>query len=76
MKPYTLDAPGHLFLGSDVATAQAQGPRTFRTAANAIRFAMEQAAPVSLRGAMLVVGAHRYGPSQIRSLHSGLRRLA
>ncbi|MDC9823307.1 hypothetical protein PRN20_06155 [Devosia sp. ZB163] len=69
---HSFAAPGKLFLGSDVDTALAQGPRTFRTAANAIRFAMEHAAPVSLRGAMLIVGKRSYGPDQIRSLHRAL----
>jgi hypothetical protein len=35
-----LNAPGELFLGSDVATALAQGSRHFRSAAKAIRFAL------------------------------------
>lgn len=67
-----LDAPGDLFLGSDVESAQAQGPRRFRTAANAIRFAMEHAAPVSLRGATLNVRGITLSATQIRSLHRTL----
>lgn len=67
-----LNGPGQLFLGSDNATALAQGPRQFRSAVNAIRFAVEQAAPVSLRGARLKVGHHTLGPGQIRRLHSRL----
>jgi hypothetical protein len=66
------DAPGDLFLGSDNATARALGPRRFHTVAKAIRFAMEHAAPVSLRGAMLQVGRIQYGPRQIRALHRQL----
>jgi hypothetical protein len=70
-----LNAPGDLFLGSDTATASAQGARHFRSAAKAIRFAMEQAAPVSLRGASLQIGAHTLGPGHIRMLHGRLARL-
>ena len=64
-----LTAPGELFLGSDTATAVAQGARHFGSAAKAIRFAMEQAAPVSLHGAMLRVDGHTLGARQIRRLH-------
>ena len=67
-----LNAPGELFLGSDSATALAQGPRHFRSAAGAVRFAMEHAAPVSLHGAMLKVGDRTLGPSHIRRLHRSL----
>lgn len=67
-----LNAPGELFLGRDTATAFALGPRQFRTAAKAVRFAIEQAAPVSLHGAMLRIGAQTLGPRQIRRLHRHL----
>lgn len=67
-----LNAPGELFLGSDIVTALAQGPRHFHSAITAVRFAMEQAAPVSLHGAMLKVSGHMFGPSQIKRLHAGL----
>ena len=72
MNTSILNAPGALFLGSDSATAIAQGPRHFRSAANAVRFAIEQAAPVSLHGAMLRIGDRTLGPKQIRRLHRGL----
>src|SRR5690606_12429328 len=49
-------ARAELYLGSDWHTAAAQGARSFATAAHAIRFALEEAAPVSLRGAKLLVG--------------------
>jgi len=49
-------ARAELYLGSDRHTAIAQGARTFATVAQAIRFAFEEAAPVSLHGAMLKVG--------------------
>ena len=65
-------APGDLFLGSDAATALSQGARRFSSVAKAVRFAMEQAAPVSLKGAMLKVGEDTLGPHQIRRLHQQL----
>lgn len=68
-----IDAPGDLFLGSDHASALAQGPRRFSTVAKAVRFAIEHAAPVSLRGAMLLVGDRRLGATQIKSLHRDLK---
>lgn len=62
-------APAELYLGSDRDTALAQGPRSFRTAAKAISFAVEHAAPVSLRGARLVIdGKHFTGP-ELKALH-------
>lgn len=70
-----LNAPGELFLGSDSATARAQGARRFGSTAKAVRFAMEQAAPVSLRGAMLRVGNLTLGSRQIRRLHRQMETL-
>lgn len=63
-------APAELYLGSDRASAMAQGPRQFRTAAKAIRFAVEHAAPVSLKGARLVVGSASFSGPELRALHS------
>jgi hypothetical protein len=62
-------APAELYLGSDHHTAQAQGPRSFRTAAQAIRFAVEEAAPVSLRGARLIVGNDTWSGRDLHWLH-------
>jgi hypothetical protein len=62
-------ARAELYLGSDRATAFAQGPRSFRTAANAIRFAVEHAAPVSLRGATLVIGDESFSGDDLIRLH-------
>ena len=70
-----LNAPGDLFLGSDRATASALGARRFPRAAKAVRFAMEHAAPVSLRGARLDVGGVTLGPRQIRRLHRQMEAL-
>ena len=65
------NARAELFLGSDRATALAQGPRNFRTAAQALRFAYEQAAPVSLRGASLRIGTQNFsGADMARLYHS------
>ena len=63
-------ARAELYLGSDRATAFAQGPRSFRTAAQAIRFAVEEAAPVSLRGAKLVIGDESFSGADLLRLHS------
>ncbi len=69
-----------MYLGRDRATALAQGPKTFRTAAEAIRFAVEEAAPVSLHGALLVVGNEGYSGARIRAIYDSpaypLRRKA
>jgi hypothetical protein len=67
-----LFARAELFLGSDRMTAQAQGGRRFSTAANAVRFAMEEAAPVSLRGALLLIGAVEYAGPEIAQLYGDL----
>jgi len=36
---------------------------------------MEQAAPVSLRGALLRIGGQTLGPEQIRSLHRQMEHI-
>lgn len=63
------NARAELYLGSDHASAQAEGGRQFRTAANAIRFALEEAAPVSRRGASLVVGNRSFSPTEMSQLY-------
>ena len=75
MNTEILNAPGELFLGSDSSTAQAMGARQFGSAAKAVRFAMEQAAPVSLNGALLRIGEMTLGPRQIRRLHAQMEAL-
>ena len=62
-------ARAELFLGSDWQTAAAQGARTFATAAQAIRFAFEEAAPVSLRGAKLRVGDAIFSRDELEALY-------
>ena len=62
-------APAELFLGRDTQTAFAQGARQFRTAAQAIRFALEEAAPVSLHGALLRIGTRAYRDQELAGLY-------
>jgi hypothetical protein len=62
-----------LYLGSDRASAAAQGPRKFNSAAKALRFAIEEAAPVSLRGARLNVGERSFGRADILALYRSRR---
>lgn len=69
MTHFQYQAPAELFLGSDWRTAAAQGPRTFRTAAQALRFAIEEAAPVSLKGASLSAGDRHYTNDEMISLY-------
>ncbi|MDF2799256.1 MAG: hypothetical protein K0R85_2000 [Devosia sp.] len=62
-------APAELYLGRDPQTAFAQGAKRFRTAAQAIRFAVEEAAPVSLHGALLQVGDRAYRKNELTNLY-------
>ena len=62
-------ARAELYLGSDRHTAMAQGARTFATAAQAIRFAFEEAAPVSLHGAMLETGGAIFAGDDLAALY-------
>ena len=66
-------AAAELYLGSDRHTAAAQGPRSFRTAAKALRFAIEEAAPVSLRGARLKVGERVFARNDMLALYNSRR---
>jgi hypothetical protein len=63
------NARAELYLGSDHSSAKAEGGRRFRTAANALRFALEEAAPVSLRGASLIVGNRTFLGTQLTELY-------
>lgn len=62
-------ARAELYLGSDPHTALAQGPRSFATAAQAIRFAFEEAAPVSLHGALLKLGGATFAGEDLAALY-------
>lgn len=72
MNHHLLNQPGELYLGSSTETAINLGARRFPTVRKAVRFALEQAAPVSLRGALLIAAGHVLGPAQIRELHRQL----
>ncbi len=63
------DQVGHLHLGSSRAIALAQGARRFANAAKAIRFAIEEVAPVSLRGASLLCGGTEFSAADMRRLY-------
>lgn len=69
MNTIDFNARANLYLGRDWRTALAQGARTFSTAAKAIRFALEEAAPVSLHGALLIVEGRTYASKDLRSLY-------
>lgn len=62
-----------LYLGSDRQSALAQGPRAFGSAAKALRFAIEEAAPVSLRGARLDVGSKTFARADMLALYNSRR---
>jgi hypothetical protein len=62
-------ARAELYLGSDWPTAAAQGARSFASAAKAIRFAVEEAAPVSLRGAKLQIGPEVFVREELVALY-------
>jgi len=62
-------APAELYLGRDLPTAAAQGSRIFTSAAKAIRFAIEEAAPVSLHGARLLVGTASFSGDELVRLY-------
>jgi hypothetical protein len=62
-------ARAELYLGSDPHTAMALGARTFATAAQALRFAFEEAAPVSLHGAALKVGGTLFAGDTLADLY-------
>nr|WP_295891415.1 hypothetical protein [uncultured Devosia sp.] len=62
-------ARAELYLGSDRHTAIAQGARRFASAAQAIRFAIEEAAPVSLHGAMLKIGDATFAGDDLAALY-------
>ena len=69
MKSTDFSARAELYLGSDRDTALQQGSRAFGSMAMALRFAFEQAAPVSLRGASLHVHGQTFLPAEMRRLY-------
>ena len=66
-------AAAELYLGSDRPSAMAQGPRAFGSAAKALRFAIEEAAPVSLRGARLRMGGKTFARADMLALYNSRR---
>lgn len=66
-------AAAELFLGSDWQSAAAQGPRAFGSAAKALRFAIEEAAPVSLRGARLKIGERIFRRNDMLAMYHSRR---
>jgi hypothetical protein len=66
-------AAAELYLGSDRKSAVAHGPRAFSSAAKALRFAIEEAAPVSLRGARLRIGARVFARNDMLALYHSRR---
>ena len=66
-------AAAELYLGSDRQSAAAHGPRAFRSVAKALRFAIEEAAPVSLRGARLTIGDKTLARADILAMYNSRR---
>jgi hypothetical protein len=65
-----LDQHGaQLYLGRDWATASELGPRSFSSVRKALRFAFEHAAPVSLRGARLLIDDRTYAGTELSELN-------
>jgi len=73
MTNHDFHVAAELYLGSDRPTAISQGPRVFASAAKALRFAIEEAAPVSLRGAKLAVGGKTFGRGDMLALYRSRR---
>jgi hypothetical protein len=63
-------ARAELHLGSDWETATTLGSRPFRRAAHALRFAFEEVAPISLRGARLTIGNRQFAGDDLRTLYA------
>lgn len=70
MQDFDYLARAELYLGSDWDTATSLGSRGFRRAANALRFAFEEAPPVSLRGARLHIGERQFAGGELRTLYT------
>ncbi len=64
-----MNASAALYLGSSWQNAQKQGARIFPTVAQAVRFAMEEAPPVSRRGAVMVVRGRSFSGGEIADIY-------
>ncbi|WP_417579654.1 hypothetical protein [Pelagibacterium sp.] len=69
MKTIDYNAEAALYLGRDWRSALEQGSRRFPSAAKAIRFALEEVPPVSLRGALMIVEGRTYSPDDLHALY-------
>jgi hypothetical protein len=70
MTPFDYDAPAELFTAKRKGGARPPlGYRRFRTAAEAIRFAIEDLSSVGTLGAWLQVGDERFDGDRIRKLY-------
>ncbi|WP_127144845.1 hypothetical protein [Pelagibacterium montanilacus] len=69
MTKIDLNSRAALYLGSGWENAREQGARAFPTAAQAIRFAMEEAPPVSRRGALMVVDGRSCSGADIEDIY-------
>lgn len=72
MSEFDYLARAELYLGSDWDTATTLGSRAFRRAAHALRFAFEEAAPISLRGARIRIGERQFAGRELRGLYNSL----
>jgi hypothetical protein len=73
MGNFDYTAPAELFVGKERGTARGSHMtyRRFSTSAEAIQYAVETLAAVSLSRAALIVGEDRYEGAQIRELYDG-----
>lgn len=69
MKMMDFTKTAELYLGSSRDEALLQGGKKFHNASDAILFAMEEAAPVSLRGAILKVGEIEFTGSAVKKAY-------
>ena len=69
MATFDYDAPAELFPGRGPGVRRPIGYRRFETAAEAIRFAVEELTSEGFRGAVLEVSEERYGGAKIRKLY-------
>jgi len=66
-------APAELRLGSDRISATSQDSRKFSSVAKALRFAIEEAAPVSLRAARLTIANRSFPRADMLTLYRSRR---
>jgi hypothetical protein len=71
MKPFEYSLPAELFMGKGKSRSRQQrlGYRRFATAAEAIRFAVEDLPAVRILGAWMQVGDERFSSDEIHRLY-------